>query len=299
MIITKISGSAPVVVFVGPAACGKSMVLQSLVDMLRKQNLAFEPDVNYLRSVPTIGTTTEQQTHESATDKGSLELYKENCEDFKSVITSNAVGDNNNKRALKGSTDQILVNVKKSIDGNEIIIKLLEAPGEHFFSVSNPEKGINEELLNLFSGEREFPIYYVILLDLHTVHAGGFTLEVSATLRDQYSQRVVDIIHAGYKTGNKDRLVFLYNKSDLNRGTVKIERIMSDFYPAIEHASTKRSLFGKVKPSVLPYIAGRNFRAKDIEGEPIPVYSVDRSCTKCAEALWKELNPQKSLFKFF
>ena len=299
MIISKISGSVPVVVFVGPAACGKSMVLQSLVDMLRRQKLAFEPDKNYLRSIPTTGATPEDQQREWETDKELLELYEANCDDFNDMIEENASADSNNKIALKGSTDQILVNVKKP-QGGQVIIKLLEAPGEHFFSVTKPGKEINDDVLNLISGERDFPIYYVILLDLHTQHSGNFTLEASSNLRRQYSNRVVDIITAGYKREKKDRLVFLYNKSDLNKGTVHADKILPDYYQEIENAvQSDRSLFGSKKPNVISYVAGRNFRAANNDGTPKQRYSIDNFCKTCAEALWKELNPKKSLFKFF
>lgn len=298
MIISKISGSVPVVVFVGPAACGKSMVLQSLVDMLRRQKLRFEPDYTYLSSIPTTGATQEYRQSEWESDNVLLELYKENCDDFNEMILENASADANNKIALKGSTDQILVNVAKPQSG-QVIIKLLEAPGEHFFNVEEPENKINEDVLNLISGERNFPIYYVILLDLHTQHSGNFTLEANSNLRRQYSNRVVDIITAGYKREKKDRLVFLYNKSDLNKGTVTVDKILPDYYQEIENVvQSDRSLFGRKKSNVISYVAGRNFRAANNDKTPKQIYSIDNFCRACAEALWKELDPKKSLFKF-
>lgn len=298
MIQKIIEGSQPVVVFIGPATCGKSMVMMSLIDYLRQSphNAIFEPVPGYLHC-------TESETTEA-------EKYAKTCKNFQDILSSNAnTGQSKEKKALPGSEDQILVAVKQ---GRKTILRMLEAPGEDFFKPSEPDTPLKSSMVNILDkgrcgiyGEKPYPIYFVVLLDLHTRDNQFYNND---PLRGAYESRLIEILDEGYNANRGDRIILLYNKADLSTKTA--EEVLNGFYPRLKaHLETRKLIFFKGTKYLGPirYISGKRFTNHEVSesggntstsqnSDPIQTYHHTTESKQSAEALWKLLNPVKSLF---
>lgn len=279
---------APVVVFVGPPDCGKSMVLQSLVDYLnssKENQFSFDPEEKFLVSINDNNNNNEESKR---SDDKELEEYAKVCNQFKDMIVANAKTKQDNvKKGLRGSKNQILVNVKEK---NNLILRLLEAPGKDFFAPKDTDAPFNSEWERFFSKHRDrYPVYFVILLDLHT---GEWNFKYNDVLRGKYEDRLLEIIDKCYK--KKDRLILLYNKWDLRGTDDSLDNIL-DSYPNLRKVWKKKVgvIFERnLYEGPIAYISGKNFEGKE---ESLKYYT-DKETVKCSEQLWKYLNPYKSLF---
>ena len=270
-----IIGDAPVVVFIGPSGCGKSMVLMSLVEYIRrKTDYSVAPDMNY-----------------NAVDP----QYVNNCNDFSGILNQTAgLGLNVPKPVLPGTLNEILVNVYSAATGNKL--RLLEAPGEHFFEVNDPGRGMANYLNTIISnGHRAHPVYYVMLLDLYTTY-GNLPLINNAALRLLYEQRLVYIYRNGFSKSRGDRIILLHNKFDKNMfpGTGKrgMNRLLNDFYGDIKKEFNHKFLFWDIPDyNMLPYVSGRNFtNVENNNGDVIgQTYTADDAVMGYAEMLWRAL----------
>lgn len=175
-----VNQKVPIVVFVGPPSSGKSMILVRLAKYLRSQGYTVKTD-------PTLLNTAS---------------YQADCEEFKNKL--------NTTIALDGSVKFLLVNIYK--DGEEIA-KLLEAPGEDFYT-TDPQKikaGKNnrvETYLNAIMTSNN-PKSYVVLLDLDS----DISFRNDSSHREAYAERFLDCFYPAIDI-NRDRIVLLYNKID-------------------------------------------------------------------------------------
>lgn len=180
----------PVVVFVGPPASGKSMILVRMAKYLFKKGFTITTDETFLN-----------------TDK-----YAQDCQKFKSKLDSNI--------ALEGSVTFLLVDVKK--DGR-LIAKLLEAPGEDFFSINTLKNQRIEPYLSSIMTSQN-PKTYVVLLDMddgryYDEETSSYKInpdkafDRNVALRDAYSRRFLNSFYSQINH-NRDRIVLLYNKID-------------------------------------------------------------------------------------
>jgi GTPase SAR1 family protein len=174
-----IDQNAPLVVFVGPPSSGKTMILVRLAKYLRSNGYIINTDETFL----------------------STEEYKEDCDEFNNKLNTNV--------ALKGTVKFLLVNVHDNT-GN-LIAKLLEAPGEDFFTTEKnntaKNKRIEPYLATIMTSAN--PKSYVVLLDLDS----QISFRRNHNYVDAYADRFINYFYP--KINNKrDRIVLLYNKID-------------------------------------------------------------------------------------
>ncbi len=241
----------PVVVFVGPPASGKSMILVRLAKYLRSQGYTLKTDDTFLNT----------------------QEYQEGCEKFKDSL--------NTVVALDGSVEYLLVSVYKN--GREVA-KLLEAPGEDFYT-TDPEKikqGKNnriEPYLATIMTSRN-PKSYVMLLDLDS----PISFRKDEYHRSSYIQRFLTDFYSKVNK-DRDRIVLLYNKIDVTmwgsiNGCENPQQARKDaelYY---------RELFAKMKvPKLAGFITLDNFVFKtfctgmfaqhvDSQGREIQTYNI-------------------------
>lgn len=124
----------PLVIFVGPSRSGKSMILVRLSQYLRNTGLTIKTDPTFLNT----------------------QQYLDGCNDFNDKL--------NKFEALDPTTNFLLVDV---YDGSRLVAKLLEAPGEDFYSFDNDNDRNNriEPYLSTIVTSPN-PKAYVMLLDL-------------------------------------------------------------------------------------------------------------------------------------
>ncbi len=173
---TIVNQTVPLVVFVGPPASGKSMILVRMAQYLFAHGYTIRTDPTFLNTAK----------------------YRKDCEEFANKLHTNI--------ALDGTAEFILVDVYK--DG-VLIAKLLEAPGEDFFSVNDPQKNsiVAPYLATIMTSNN--PKTYVMLLDLDS----KVSFRNDASLRSSYAQRLLTQFYPRINQ-NRDQIVLLYNKID-------------------------------------------------------------------------------------
>lgn len=167
---------APVVLFVGPAASGKSMILVRLSQYLRNQGYSVETDPSFLNT----------------------QAYRDACADFNTKLSTT--------EALKGTTKFLLVSVKKN--GSKIC-QFLEAPGEDYFNPNNPDRQMPAYIANLVAAPNKK--IFIFLLDLDS----EVSLRNDADKRHLYANRLISNIYHPLVDKRRDRVVLLYNKIDV------------------------------------------------------------------------------------
>ena len=173
-----INNQVPVVVFVGPASSGKSMILVRLAKYLRDNGYTVETDPTFLNT----------------------DQYAQDCEEFNNKLGTTS--------ALGGTVEFLLVSVKDKT--GTVVAKLLEAPGEDFYSVSWPEKNkVVKPYLSTIMTSRNRKTY-VVLLDLDS----EVSFRRDQYHRDSYQQRFLKDFYPNINK-NRDRIVLLYNKIDV------------------------------------------------------------------------------------
>lgn len=250
---------SPIVVFVGPAASGKSMILVRLAQYLRDKGYIISPDTTF------VGT----------------DEYQRDCALFKKKLSTNI--------ALDGTLNYLLLSVSDH-NGNKIS-QLLEAPGEDYFNPTEPEKQIPHYLNTIMSSQNRKT--YVILLDLDS----KFSLRNHKEERDMYAQRLISEIYPNINH-QRDRVVFLYNKIDKtkfgNRNSVtNLKQARKDaelFYPALFSSFKKRLLGGLWELDdfvFMPFCTGIYTNQVDEIGNSFQTYiAADDSYP---ESLWNEI----------
>lgn len=178
---TIVNQTVPIVVFVGPPASGKSMILVRLAKYLRSQGYTVEPDPTFLNTAQ----------------------YNQNCKIFKECLTTT--------KALPGTVVFLLVKVYDK-NGNEIA-KLLEAPGEDFYTTDSErinagKNNMIEPYLQTIMASNNIKTY-VILLDLDS----DTSFRTDGNHRESYEQRVLEKFYRNINL-DRDRVILLYNKID-------------------------------------------------------------------------------------
>lgn len=188
-----ITQSEPLILFVGPASCGKSMVLMSLVEYLDKLS---NPDY-------TIAPNEYYILHDPN--------YIANCEEFMRTLELNTNA-SSGKIPLDKTVNEILIDVKRGSNNGQMLrcYSMLEAPGEDFFDIGNPRKPYKSYIKKIIK-DAPCPIYYVMLLDLHTPNNNFH--DPNDTVRLAYERRLIEIINDGYQRKRGDRIILLYLNS--------------------------------------------------------------------------------------
>lgn len=262
----------PLVLFVGPASCGKSMVLMSLVD--------------YLRGLGGAGYTISANENYIMND----EKYREKCNMFMKALEDNT--NNVRKVPLDKTVDEVLVDVMQN---NIRKCSMLEAPGEDFFDIGNPGKKYKEYIKNIIQREDRCPIYYVLLLDLHTKN-NNFN-DPKDNVRIAYENRLIEIIKDGFNKKLGDRVILLYNKFDLHEKGITdndaMKKLFKVYYQKIKEENTlyKTVLGTKLYPyfEELPYISGKYEINYNDEGEEVETYITTGKVIATVTNLWQKL----------
>lgn len=166
----------PLVIFVGPSRSGKSMILVRLSKYLRNNGYTIKTDPTFLNTPQ----------------------YLEGCKDFNKKLNLN--------EALAPTTEFLLVDVYKDA---HLVAKLLEAPGEDFYSIGNPERNADTaHYLNTIVTSPN-PKAYVMLLDLDS----DVSFRRDENHRNSYAARILDPFYKNVNK-NRDRVILLYNKID-------------------------------------------------------------------------------------
>lgn len=177
---TIMNNQVPIVIFVGPATSGKSMILVRLAKYLHHNGYTVKTDPTFLNT----------------------QDYQEHCIKFNDALATTT--------ALDGTVKFLLVNVYK--DGREVA-KLLEAPGEDFYT-TDAEKikiGANENvepyLATIMTSNN--PKSYVVLLDLDSEPS----FRNNGYHRESYERRFLNNFYPAIDK-KRDRIILLYNKID-------------------------------------------------------------------------------------
>ncbi|MGM9868039.1 MAG: hypothetical protein ACI30R_00225 [Sodaliphilus sp.] len=210
-----VNNLVPLVVFVGPPASGKSMILVRLAQYLLNQGYTIKPDTTFLN-----------------TDK-----YQNGCTQFADKLSTNV--------ALDGTVEFLLVDV---IDqSGSVVAKLLEAPGEDFYSTAKPDKNKTvEPYLQKIMGSNNIK-NYVVLLDLDS----EISFRNDPHHRNSYAQRFLTRFAPKIDT-ERDRITLLYNKidttpfGDINGCTNKsgAEKDAKLYYPSLFNKLQRRAIAG-------------------------------------------------------
>lgn len=272
-----ITQSEPLIMFVGPSSCGKSMVLMSLVeyiDKLSNPDYTIAPNEFYNLRDP---------------------QYKTNCEKFMETLEFNTNA-SVCKIPLDKTVNEVLIDVKKGSKKGESFrcYSMLEAPGEDFFDIGNPGKPYKEYIKKIIQGA-PCPIYFVMLLDLHTPNNNFH--DPSDTVRLAYERRLIDIINDGYKRNRGDKVILLYNKFDEHDSAISdrdaMKQLFRIYYKKIKDTdSLHYSVLGeRLYPQFeeLPYISGEYHMYTDDEGITYEVYDTTDKVIRKVENLWKKL----------
>ncbi len=241
---TIVDKTARLVVFVGPAASGKSMILVRLAQYLRDQGYTIQCDPTFLN-----------------TDE-----YRRGCEQFQSKLNTNV--------ALDGTVEFLLVNVYDQT--SKLVAKLLEAPGEDFYSADRPNEPVKAYLATIMTSPN--PKTFIVLTDLWSEHS--FAADSKA--RNEYAQRFLTHFYPNIQSG-RDKIILLYNKVDLtNWGDINScknpQQVLADaktYYPSwFAKMRVKRWVFFEVDNFVfLPFCTGMYSAQTDNLGKTIQVYN--------------------------
>lgn len=273
-----ITQSEPLILFVGPASCGKSMVLMSLVEYLDKLS----------NPVYTIAPNEYYILHDPN--------YIANCEAFMRTLELNTNANCNGKIPLDKTVNEILIDVKKgSCNGHSLrCYSMLEAPGEDFFDIGNPRKPYKPYIKKIIE-DAPCPIYYVMLLDLHTPNNNFH--DPNDTVRQAYEKRLIEIINDGYQRKRGDKIILLYNKFDKHERAISdkeaMSKLFSTYYKRIKDTDALyyKFLGDRLYPQFeeLPFISGEYRDFTDDNGNTYEVYDTTDRVTNTVANLWKKL----------
>lgn len=258
---TIVDRTVPVVVFVGPPSSGKSMILVRLAKYLRDQGYTIDTD-------PTFLNTKE---------------YRTGCREFLKKLDENV--------ALEGTVKFLLVNVYDRT--GRIIAKLLEAPGEDFYTTdagmigTGKNDNVEAYLATIMTSTN--PKSYVVLLDLDS----GISFRNDGYHRNSYMQRFLRYFLPAINL-KRDRIVLLYNKIDRTMfGNIhgcqnpKGARQDAETYYGLLFARLKGGLFNIEQFAFKTFCTGMFSRQVNNWGEEEQIYNVaDDSYPR---DLWKEI----------
>ncbi len=252
--------TVPLVIFVGPPASGKSMILVRLAKYLRNQGYGISTDPTFLN-----------------TDE-----YQRDCAEFNNKL--------NTVEALDGTVKFLLVDVYHN---NTLIAKLLEAPGEDFYT-TDPQKikaGYNSRvepyLATIMTSQNQKT--YVTLLDLDSV----ISFRNDQYHRDSYMQRFINFFLPAINL-KRDRIVLLYNKIDKTHfgsingcHDIKNARKDAEIYYKPLFSRLKGGLFNLDLFAFKTFCTGMFSKNIDNNGKEFQTYNVADDIYP--QELWKEI----------
>lgn len=270
-----ITGTAPLIVFVGPPRCGKSQVMMSLIEHLKRSTsprYCFEADDDYASSDA---------------------KYSDSCAKFTSILSRNVNCGDNEKYALPGSVNEVLVNIS---EGRTFKCRMLEAPGEDFFKYKDGKIAdmprYMQQILYHDKGRR-YPVYYIMLLNIYVMNekTNRHLLENAQKIKD-YQDRLLELFKKGYSKEKGDKIILLFNKSDeFKHNNQTPESYVFSFYNQIK---SEFRAGGMVKSDAYKYMEFTSgdyfFDVPDDEGKEIKRYDFTDSAKNCAAKLWDLLN---------
>lgn len=264
----------PIVIMVGPASCGKSMVLVRIAKYLHEHGYSVHADTAYINT----------------------QKYIADCEEFERHLNSNI--------AMPGNVTDLLVEVRDP--NNNKICQFLEAPGEDYFSALDPKKEVPPYLQTICSDVVPNRKCFVFLLDLDSypvddkgVAHKELRFRNNPDLRNDYTDRLLNVI-LPLSRKKIDRFMLLYNKIDLTGYGDKnqCENVKGALKDAKDNYGRLFS-YGKMKRKYLggfitlnnykffPFCTGSFFNEKDDEGHTIQRYII--SGNTYPQMLWTEL----------
>lgn len=221
----------PIIVLFGPGKCGKTMTQIRLARYLHEKGYTINPVRDFRPSRDTN--------------------YQYNCDHFSDFVTSDDAAPGND--TLSFMLLEVLDN-----RGNRIC-QILEAPGEHYHSLQNPQAS--------------FPSYINKLIASPVRKIWCITLEpnwIPAANCQQYNlaQYVEKIKSLKSKISTRDKVVFVYNKIDvtglmLNQEQVNMSRMVkdvTDHFPGVfesfRNTNPITSLWRRYDCELVPFTTG-------------------------------------------
>jgi len=262
---TIVNQTVPVVVFVGPASSGKSMILVRLAKYLHNNGYTIKTDPTFLNT----------------------DQYFTDCVEFESRLNDNV--------ALPGTVKFLLVSIYNR--NGEEVAKLLEAPGEDFFTTdpanirAGKNKMIEPYLAAIMTSNN--PKYYVTLLDLDSFTSFRRNGQYRADYEDRFLRYLYPAVNK-----NRDRIILLYNKIDMTpfgdiNGCNNLKGALNDakrYYPAL-FASLKVTKIGGFLQvdnfAFKTFCTGMFSDQTDNNGRPYQTYNI--ASDTYPRDLWREI----------
>lgn len=217
----------PILVLFGPSQCGKSMTLVRLA--------------RYLRNVLSYNVEPRRDFRPS----DDL-IYQKRCDSFNNTI-------NTYTPLPGGDLDEYMLCSVSDRHGNSKF-QILEGPGEHYFSLvnPNPSSGPFPFYLNEIKNNRRIPKTWCFFLEPDWKER---RLSAEYVARIKKAQSFINL--------RKDRIIFLYNKIDMKPEFIKFGKInfkaLTKFaaqqYPGLFDAFKNDQLFFNIiKPYLFEFV---------------------------------------------
>lgn len=253
----------PIIIVVGPAKSGKSMIMARLINYLhKKQRYIIEPDYTYLNTIK----------------------YFHDCADYTKCIHEN--------HAMPGTDTDLLIQIKDASGTN--IAQYIEAPGEAYFNPANPNAQPPVYLQHICGGDVPNKKVFIYLLNIDLNMGVYKPLGSYEAMRGLYADRLINVFKPLAQP--KDKFILLYNKVDMtNYGTIyKIKNRQGAVkearqnYPYVFSSLRKNVLGGLITYDdfkFLPFSAG--WFVEDIDDEGNTTQSCIPSSDMYPQQLWK------------
>lgn len=198
--VTVADQVVPIIILFGPTSCGKTMTLIRLTRFLKTHGFAVNPIKSF------------RPTYD--------EHYQKLCKDFNRLVDSDD--------AAFGTSMISFMLVEVLTSTGKRICQILEAPGEYYFSPSDPSKPFPNYVNRIFSlPNRKI---YLFMVEPNWMNESD---------RRAYVTRISGLKQ--YNMNPRDKAIFLYNKVDespyvISPGVVNLQGVKTDIanmYPGI------------------------------------------------------------------
>lgn len=232
----------PILVLVGPPACGKTTMLYRLTMYLLKCGYGVLPDYDF---------RAEQDAR-----------YKALCDEFMNEVSNTENGQ------LPASTDSLDFMLLTVTHEGKKVLQILEAPGEHYFNPDDPKepKSVFLSYINDIANSKNKKIW-AIMTEPHWKGPG---------LRSKYATKIKQLQKIMKPS---DASIVVYNKIDTTQcigknGVVNMKSAMKevdDYYPGLFEAFRNRTpilrLFQPYTCMFVPFQTGSYF--EDVDGATV------------------------------
>lgn len=207
--VTISDTQAPIIILFGAKSSGKTMTLVRLTNYLRENNYQVIPD----------------RVFRDGNDRG----YQQMCDNFDNVITDNHAAN---------STNMIEFMLVKVIDPQKrTICQILEAPGEHYFDETNPNKQFKPYIMEICRNENPKTWIFITEKDW-----------AKSQIRQLYATKIQNMqTHINHR----DKVIFMCHKADkhshlFDRGKPNDKAFYNDIknqYPGIFNKYIRKGIF--------------------------------------------------------